>query len=157
MNRGTPLRYRYRLVEFRPPPEENLIYLDGKHGGELKVGNIGGIDETPELDKWFRPDQIPGGSNYINPVAENIIAMIVSPRAEDSSPLEIAPQFVYDSSLPENPGGSLNTRHMLPPRADVTLFHIDETVATRLQDKHGAVPPPELQVGERPVHRCETV
>lgn len=146
--RGVPERFRYRLVEFRPPPEQNLVYLDGKHGGDLKVGNIGGSGESPELDKWFVPEEVPDGSRYINPIADNIIAMFLSPRSDSSGALEIAPQFVYDSSLPVNPGGSLDTRNMLPPRIDVTLVHIDETVATQLQDRHGTEPPPELQVPE---------
>ncbi|TDU80759.1 uncharacterized protein (TIGR02599 family) [Prosthecobacter fusiformis] len=124
-------RTRFRLWEYRPTSEFNEVY-----------------SVTP--GEWFAKaaDQIiqPGESvntpSHSRPVAENIVALIISPqitdqsaRAQERDATWIAPAYAYDSTAIV--GATLNspqgTQHMLPPVVVVTLVAIDEASAARLQ------------------------
>ncbi len=130
----TKVRSRFRLMEYRPPSEKNEIY-----------------SETP--GKWFERalDQIISASevadnpSYTRPVAENIVALIISPQVSQQDaataskkPTWIAPNFAYDSSKLAN--DSLNspqgTQHMLPPSVFVAVVAIDEASAALLEEKY---------------------
>jgi len=133
-------KYRYRLMEFSPPTELNSIYAAAR----TPAGKIAAT--------WFESAgaQIPPTANGVaalpttRPVADNIIALIVSPRREADNnqegeaadgPTEIAPQYNFDSSDP--PPGREAERHLLPPMVKIVLIAIDEKSATRLEELTG--------------------
>ncbi|SKA88726.1 Verru_Chthon cassette protein C [Prosthecobacter debontii] len=132
-------RVRFRLWEYRPFSEMNEIYSVNPGGW---FSNI--TSDTVEADETVeRPSQL-------RPIAENIVALIISPQvtAEDarernSDKTWIAPNYAYDSTTisgesVQNPQG---TQHLLPPVIVVTLVAIDEASAQKLADRHGdAVP-----------------
>ncbi len=135
-----PARWRYRLMEFRQPSENMMIFTKSSGPGS----------RTYSTREWFRT---PMGSNPpVRPVADNIIALIITPRlaradeaavkvgstGNDESPL--APAYLYDSAPFATPpagdtrykDGRLNPIHQLPPLLDVTMVAIDETTASRM-------------------------
>lgn len=135
-------RTRFRLWEYRPPAEENTVYA-------VSPG------------QWFvkAPVEAVNGSETITqpastrPIAENIIALIISPQvtADDAKykskqPWWIAPNYAYDSTKKDNvsPDNAQGTQHMLPPRVVVTLVAIDESSARALADRSGQGSPPSL-------------
>lgn len=132
-------RYRYRLMEYRPPAEANEIY--SVEPGEWFAGALGEITTAGDSAT---------NRAHTRPVAENILALILSPRVapEDvvgsQAATWIAPGYAYDStrvagtSQTADPQG---TQHLLPPVVVVTLIAIDEASARRLAEQHGATPP----------------
>lgn len=97
-------RERFRLMEFRPPAENNLIYKPNPRlpaqGANNNRPYLFNMTSTRKEDYryWFTSDQLGGvnsGSNYdttiplgsfrsIRPVAENIIALIILPKTGDA-------------------------------------------------------------------------
>lgn len=143
-------RYRYRLKEFRPPGENNLIYK------ELREAP----GSPPAFDEWFRADSdlyevaIPYHQMVRN-VADNIIAFIVSPRISEKEakrlgyvlPQEYAPHFTYDSRLDYPTGNDKEASpHQLPPLVKIIMVTISERSAANLQRIHDSTPPPELVI-----------
>jgi len=135
---NTPDRFRYRLMEFRPPAEANQVFQDGQD--ERVAG------EPQVFDQWYKQALSVGdGSfeNHLNPLAENIIALVVSPRDSLEDPnasrgqafSQIAPNFGYDSNVQEGggAGGDVFSAYaqQVPPLVRVTLVAIDETSAVR--------------------------
>ena len=138
-----PLRYRHRLMEFLPPTEKNNIYT--LTSGSSQANNY-------NKKAWYQPlvDAVPAANTPANyhPIAENIVALIITPRLSqedekevkgttisDESPL--APNYDYDSA----PGAAsdsrysdsrLNPTNQLPPILQVTMVAIDEASAIRL-------------------------
>lgn len=118
-----PVRYRFRLMEFAPPTENNLVYA------------------MPE--NWFKSAGSPS-NNYARPIAENLVALFISPKVSrddlpnGKQPTYIAPDYRYDSKLDSEPGPNQGTQHLLPPLVEVTLVAIDETSALRLEDLNGS-------------------
>lgn len=145
-------RNRYRLMEFRPPAEENVIYKDALEEAVIDP------DSPVKLDKWFQPDSAlySGRHAYhelVRPVAENVIAMIISPQwsaaeAENRGirPESIAPDYEYNSNRTPPARWNDPTRHQLPPLIEVVLVTISEKSAFILQGRHGDSPPPELEL-----------
>lgn len=138
-------RYRYRLMEFSPPAEENLIYNRPTGGG------------APA--EWFanagvplQGQEEPGERGLTRPIADNIIALIISPQTEAEGgnvPTRIAPNFSYDSwntgtgSMVS--GGAIaaqGTQHLLPPLVRVVLVAMDERTADRLSQNDSSGTPP---------------
>ncbi|MDQ3565771.1 MAG: Verru_Chthon cassette protein C [Pseudomonadota bacterium] len=135
---NVPPRYRYRLMEFRQPSENNLIYtftsgLDT--GGKLKAESY--TDLTWFRDGASRPDA------PVRMVAENIIALVLIPRLakrdEQDHPKYnpakpefsiLAPDYTYDSTA-RDPDPAINPRNQLPPIIHVTMVAIDEASAIR--------------------------
>lgn len=130
----TDMRSRFRLWEYRPPAEQNAIYIS-KPGEWFQTAATGVISDADSIDK----------PSHSRPIAENIIALIISPEvtADDAAlkstqPWSIAPKYAYDSTelaneTTDNPQG---TQHMLPPRVLVTLVAIDESSARNLADRN---------------------
>jgi len=144
-----PQRYRFRLMEFMQP-SENLAtygYTSGVSGGKPVAATYIGKE-------WFK-NGVNASSSPSRPVAENIIALIITPRLSkqdekevkgaateiDSSPL--APKYTYDSAVTKNDGqvsypatdprgGAVNPKNQLPPVLQITMVAIDETSASRL-------------------------
>ncbi len=145
-----PVRSRFRLIQYSPSAEKNRIYAPA-------FRLIDPVDRTKTVAAnsrmWFQDVldqsnrvQDNEGSTPSNirsaptrPVAENILALVISPRSETdngtatSSPTACAPLYLYDSVLETNPGavpnpvfGSQGTRHLLPPLVQVTMIAMDE-------------------------------
>ena len=139
-------RSRFRLWEYRPTAESNTIYTqreDGRWFDDALAGVISGDDSI-------------GRPSFTRPIAENIIALIISPQvtnedaeAEDRSPWWIAPDYTYDSASAANTGlnSPQGTQHMLPPRVVVTLVAIDESSASKLAEKYPDSAPQLIPAG----------
>lgn len=137
-------RYRYRLMEFSPPAEENLIYnRDG---------------DAPPSD-WFanagvalNDNENPVNRGLTRPIADNIIALIISPQTEEDGqhpPTAIAQNYAYDSwkrgDGTMSSGNSIaaqGTEHLLPPLVRVVLVAMDERSAERLSQNDTSGNPP---------------
>jgi uncharacterized protein (TIGR02599 family) len=144
--------FRYRLMEYSPPAEKNLIYPAGATGTVTK--------------SWFSGAGVTSGSSsstntipVTRPVADNIVALIISPRRElkvgedpataetqAGGTTEIATSYQYDStvvnlSTPASPAG---TQNLLPPLIRVVLVAIDERSAKQLELFSGSAGSPPL-------------
>lgn len=115
-------KWRFRLMEYRPPSERNQIY------------------ETPEdFTDWYGSDfnEILRNSRVI---ADNVIALVISPvtsaDSEDPNRFDIAPDYKYTSQKEQGAGGtdpvSRRQRHQLPPLLKITMVAMDEESANRL-------------------------
>jgi uncharacterized protein (TIGR02599 family) len=144
-----PLRHRYRLMELRQPAEANEIYSQ-----TAPAGKTGAVINVYSGKEWFKRSVDSGASRPVRVLAENVIALIITPRlaeadekevkgsspdSADESPL--APSYLYDSS----PGSGaqqtnprLNPLHQLPPVLQVTMVAIAESSALRLQLQAGS-------------------
>lgn len=167
-------RYRFRLMEFRPPTENNLIYAPVPGGttrdtaGEPKLWNLSNTDRNA-YRFWFAGRGVSsvnstanasGSSNTFRPsrvIAENIIALIIRPRAggerenevstSDSDIVLKSNSYEYDTREWQwRSGGNhqwsgdkiaLNTKNMLPPLLDITMVAVDESSAERYQLLNG--------------------
>lgn len=129
------LRYRYRLMEYSPPAEENTIY-------SASPGN------------WFtdagaplNPEESAVDVSTTRPVADNILLLLISPRREPvageaegpDGPTKIAPAYAYNSSS----AGA--TKNLLPPLVRVVLVAIDEKSAERLDQVSGSSGAPPFE------------
>ena len=152
---SSTLRYRYRLMEYSPPAEQNLIYSD-----------------PATKSAWMNRAGIPlqRGETALNrsltrPVADNIIALVISPMIDSAatgavaaggtrSSTRIAENFEYDSEqirLENQLGlGQQGTQYLLPPLVRVVLVAIDETSADRLSQTSGdaGTPPFGTQISD---------
>jgi uncharacterized protein (TIGR02599 family) len=138
-----PTRQRLRLMEYSPTAEMNRIYdstlrplvdrEDGINNGKrwFNEGN------TAALSSVVQDQEKVATRAFTRPVAENILALVISPQLEttgntSSAPYSIAPQYLYDSTLVTNPGASASstnpqgTQHLLPPILKVTMIALDE-------------------------------
>lgn len=127
--RSHPERLRYRLMEYRPPIENNIIYDQASGAGAPGVPNP---DWYRQIDLWSRP------------VAENIILMVISPKRPlvdgSGDPRDIAPNYAYDSSGNGMALAQAPQDYQLPPLVEITLVALDETSAQRLAEQgQGAV------------------
>lgn len=134
----SPDRYRFRLMEFRPPAESNQVFQDGKDERDK--------DSEQKFDQWYKQALSVGDGDFeshLNPLAENIIAVIISPRdsIENSTSMrnqnysEIAPSYSYDSNDPtrvRDPKDEFSSfTQQVPPLIRLTMIAIDETAAVR--------------------------
>lgn len=129
-------RYRFRLMEFRPPAEANQVFADG--------GQERSESQPQEFTEWYRQAlSLEGDSgsfeDHLNPLAENIITLIVSPRdslldssgGRKSNYSDIAPNYTYDSNDSSDTFAAY--AQQVPPLVRVTMVAIDETTAVRLE------------------------
>jgi uncharacterized protein (TIGR02599 family) len=133
-----PARYRYRLMELAQPVEANKIYTYTS-GMPTYAGR-----------EWFR-EAISGAKPPVHVLAENVIALLITPRLAQADEVEvkggtaqpdlspIAPDYLYDTSPPTVTSldgryrdARLNPVHQLPPVVEVTMVAIDEASALRL-------------------------
>ena len=138
-------KYRYRLMEFSPPAEKNLVY---------NSMNTTGV----ATNSWFSAaaglaNAINASENALNvgitrPIADNILALIISPRQDTQANQTgtatiIAPSYSYNSTLvtlatANSPQG---TQNLLPPLVKIVLVAIDERSAERLAEQNASAPP----------------
>lgn len=127
-------RYRFRLMEYAPPTERNIIYDDSS---------------ADQQSDWFRDDI----ATYSRPIADNVVTLIFSPKrpvADDPTkdPRDIAPEYVYDSAVPPGSDNSSGAQaHVLPPAVEIVMVVIDEGSAGRLAEESGVTPPQKLKMG----------
>lgn len=126
-------RMRFRLFEFRPPAESNQVFADGQE--EREAG------ESEVFTAWYKQSMSGVGEGsfeeHLNPLAENIIMLIVSPRdslefggrSRKQTFSEIAPRYTYDSAAE-----GFAFSQQVPPLVRVTMVAIDETSALRVED-----------------------
>ncbi len=137
-----PVRYRYRLVEYRPP-------------AELAAPFQGNTIYTHPAD-WFRQDL----DQSTRIVAENIILLVISPRVSAETALAtkkpaywIAPSYTYNSLDVNNAtpavenvtvdaagNASQGTQHLLPPLVVVSMVALDEVSAAKWAQEYGQSP-----------------
>lgn len=136
-------RYRFRLMEFRPPAESNQVFQDGQDEREK--------DQPQEFTEWYKQGLSVGEGNFeshLNPLAENILAIVVAPRdslevgstSREQSYSKIAPRYEYDTNDPG--AGSDDYAQQIPPLVRVTMIAIDEAAAVRFEN--GQSMPSEL-------------
>lgn len=119
-----PPVYRYRLMEYAPSAESNLIYDQTTAGTQ---------------SDWYTDIAVSS-----RPLATNVLALIFSPRrptpasGSTSQIRDIAPAYLYDSS---NADGK--APYELPPVVDIVMVVLDERSAQRLADtaSSGSSPP----------------
>lgn len=150
---GTRLdaRRRCRLMEFSQPTERLQVYVPP--GGA--PSGFKGMNTAPfaATTAWYNNQQLVRDSSVTppllqsRPLAENIIALVFSPRSpvpsgtSSARDYDIAPDYSYDSrrflSEPASPVASLS-RHQLPPTVQVTMVALDEASASRYEREGGS-------------------
>lgn len=146
-----PTRSRLRLMEYSPTAEMNRIY-------DSTLRPI--VDNTTGVNKgklWFQDalasnnivksneslTSLSGIRAATRPVAENILALVISPQVEVTGntgtlPYAIAPKYLYDSTLKSNPGATASasspqgTQHLLPPMLKVSMVALDQRAGETL-------------------------
>ncbi len=156
VERGVPNRYRYRLMEYRPPADRGIA------SKTLFQGNT--IYSKPA--DWFRQDM--GTSSRV--VAENVLLMVIRPKTPDNvaqtsgrNPWWIAPLYNYNSLDRDNStmnvenirmltNGAVDqgTQHLLPPLVELTMVALDEASAQNWNDSHDDRPVTMLQEAGSP-------
>lgn len=122
-----PKKYRYRLMEFSAPTENNLIFDETTNDKQS--------DWFEELETWSRP------------IAENVAALYFSPRRPvqddlNADPRALAPNYAYDTAKhPPTGDFPVEQFNQLPPQIDVVMLVLDEVSAQRLQDRFDASEP----------------
>jgi uncharacterized protein (TIGR02599 family) len=144
---GGALKWRYRLMEYSPPAEMNAIYA----AAQAPDGTI--------APTWFSNAGVTPASGDVipttRPVADNIVALILSPRREalnddepesPTGPTSIANDYNYDSSVVDNATtlSPYGTQNLLPPLVRVVLIAIDEKSSQRLEELNGSDGTPPL-------------
>lgn len=146
-----PASYRFRLMELNQPSQYLSIY-----SSRVVYANPG---------SWFSLAVDPVASSSTTtpppvtfPVAENIIALVVRPKAANPTPTvplptEIAPFYAYDTKqylTPPFTDASKLSKNQLPPLVQVTLVAIDADSAQRLAAQYGSTPPPLVESTTNP-------
>lgn len=136
-------RLRYRLMEFRPPAESNQVFQDGQDERSK--------NRPQEFTEWFKQALSVGQGNFeshLNPLAENILTVVVSPRDSlevgvanrNETYSKIAPAYRFDSNDASEDFEEF--AQQVPPLVRVTMVAIDETAAERFEN--GASQPAEF-------------
>ena len=139
-------RFRYRLMEFRPPAEFNLIFWDGQEERDRGL--------PQDFSDWFKQtgggiDSGGGFAAHLNPLAENIVYLVISPRDtlseefrnRDETYSDIAPRYTFDSNDQSSEFESFSQQ--VPPLMRITMIAIDEGSAVRMED--GSQEPAEVK------------
>lgn len=152
-------RFRYRLMEYAPPAEANRIYDATLRPIVPDFGNTAATQGN-HSKAWFQDAITSGattgdsatGHGYTRPVADNVVALIISPMVEGSNsgnrvPTWIAPNYEFDSTAVANTGAGLGpqgTQHQLPPALKLTLVAIDQQTAEILAETAAGGTSPNL-------------
>jgi len=140
---GVSTKYRYRLMQAIQPTELLQIYATSASSDATSPG------PTSDTTTWLKNIANTGSGKGATlaplalPLADNIIALVIWPRASQEldaniipAPTPLAPNYTYDSQASVSPTGTppsqLLTANQLPPIVQVTMVAIDEASATRL-------------------------
>ncbi len=124
---NTPLRWRYRLMQSIEPTEFFSVYTNSA---------LLGTNQT-----WTT--NLSSNTNYMHPIADNIIAMIVWPRLspnEDPAGTNLTLNYTYDSKNYTGTSYTNSWANQLPPIVQITFIAIDEPSAVRM-DTLSSTPP----------------
>ena len=139
-----PLKSRLRLMEWSPTAEMNDIYSSTFRSNP---GSIRQWYQDPtsgalasEVRTSTDSNASAGGRYFTRPIAENVLALIISPQMENTntsgnisaSVYSIAPNYLYDSALVGTATSSSSpqgTQHLLPPLLKLTMIALDERSA----------------------------
>lgn len=137
---GSQEKYRYRLMEFRPPAESNQVFADGDEERQQ--------NQRQDFTQWFKQSMTIGEGSFeshLNPLAENIVTLVISPRdtlpsgsSRDEMFSSIAPNYSYDSN--DDSAGFKVFSQQVPPLVRVTMVAVDETTMIRKGDNREAPP-----------------
>lgn len=149
-----PVRNRLRLMEWSPTAEMNDIYSSNFRNDP---GSIRQWYQDPssgalaaEVKSGDDASANTGGRYFTRPVAENILALIISPQTENTNTTSgvvsqdvysIAPNYLYDSALvgaATTKTSSQGTQHLLPPMLKVTMVALDERSGESLSSEINA-------------------
>ncbi|WP_265596230.1 Verru_Chthon cassette protein C [Verrucomicrobium sp. BvORR106] len=144
-------KFRYRLMEYSPSAERNMIYYNRRSGASTLDWFS---DAGTELNKSAEGGAVSTGNSttrgLTRPVAENILALIVAPKvsrapsATVNNPYWIASDYTYNSAVAApSTATSLSpqgTQHLLPPLVDVIMVALDESSASQLDYNHDSAP-----------------
>lgn len=124
--------YRYRLMQFLAPSEKSTVY-----------GSVTNLNPTDY--SWFLTP-IRTETNSVQPIADNIIALVVrpcDPAQANTAPDALVREYAYNSRLNANINPQPITANQLPPALLVTMIAIDESSARRIAA--GNTPPAAIQ------------
>jgi uncharacterized protein (TIGR02599 family) len=126
-------RFRYRLMEYRPPVERNLIYDRAERTRQVQSGS--------DNHYW-----VVDTATWSRPVAENIAVLTLSPRTPVSDDptkdaTSIAPKYEYNSSANKLQAQQTPQDYQLPPMVEVTMVAIAESSSIKLSGRGDSIPP----------------
>lgn len=141
-----PERHRFRLMEFRQPPDESVLFSS--------AFDISNKTDRAALCQWFRGPFKTGESSTADhavPLAENILAVIIAPYmqvttgggtvADSNTELRRKSSYDYDTRRFQwGPGADAETiasKHKPPAMLEVTLIAADEKSYARLEQREG--------------------
>lgn len=151
---ANPERKRFRLMEFRLPAQNNILYSP--------TLNLNGLNSRSQALRWYQGPY--AGSNSISfkdvsvPLADNILAMILQPRyvsvttttlsesasnRNENSVTTTKPSldYYYDSREKQWGGGNsekaIASHHQLPPVIELTIFAAEERAYDAAVQKEG--------------------
>jgi uncharacterized protein (TIGR02599 family) len=140
---------RFRLKEWRVPSENFELY-------QYSSGASGKNYLGPDSYTWIDLE-----APAPKTMAENVIALVVSPRNSTSTtvstPLAGAATFAYNSRTDSTTPEGNNQRHQLPPEVDIIMVAIDETSALRKWNNAATPPPLTEGLFERPANLEEDI
>lgn len=113
--------YRYRLMQLLVPAENNTIYAASN-------------------DAWFSTY-----SNQAQPIADNVIALIVRPQDPEATPSDLPDlngnyNYSYDSTAGATNNPQPATAQQLPPVLKLIMIAVDEASMNRLIKADGKEP-----------------
>ena len=139
-----PASYRYRLMELNQPSQNFSVYSASTF-------------QNPNAWYSLAVEPVSGPPPYppVIVLAENIVALIVHPKAANPTtlnptPTDIAPNYGYDSKGYNSPTPASNVataKNQLPPIIQVTLVAIDSDSATRLAAQYQTTAPSLVTTG----------
>jgi uncharacterized protein (TIGR02599 family) len=116
----TPLKWRFRLMEYVQPLQSLEIY---------KTANITG-------NGWFATGSMAAGNvSNTRALADNIVCLVILPKKsslDDESVTELSPDYVYNSRVTWTGTRQPEQMNQLPPLVQVVMVAIDEPSAQRI-------------------------
>jgi uncharacterized protein (TIGR02599 family) len=145
LNGGTvPVKFRYQLMEYRPPAEQVTLTEGGVKGNSVYT--------EPH---WYRQNI----KEVSRPIANNILFFLISPQVPEETLINggkkgnnkwwIAPAYRFSSRDADNSSAEINgpkiidgvldqgTQHLLPPLVRVTLIAGEEGSMSRWLAQRG--------------------
>jgi uncharacterized protein (TIGR02599 family) len=140
-------RFRYRLMFGIQPTEQLGIFKRPERTANQSESDYRGkVRDFWDGLTWIASIRNDGANvgNEVNPVADNVIALIVWPRlaaSEDPSGLELTDgSFDYNSQKNAMAIPQALAANQLPPVVQITMIAIAEASAARLDDGSGTAP-----------------
>jgi len=137
-----PLRYRYRLMQALQPTENFAVYKSGLDATATEAQ----WTAYWTAHAWTTDISNTSTAQFITPLADNVIAMIIWPRltlADDEAGTLLASHYIYDSKDGQYSKPQKNIANQLPPTLHVTLVTISEASAAALN--MGSTPPTVIE------------